>query len=76
VEKRYNKAEAYAELLRCSKKSKPLIHLHEMHQGNAAGFEGFTIVDGVVEIKLDDSTPAGDAAIDIDESEVAIVPRF
>ncbi|MFL9959088.1 Mu transposase C-terminal domain-containing protein [Paraburkholderia nemoris] len=76
VEKRYNKAEAYAELLRCSKKSKPLIHLHEMHHGNATGFEGFTIVDGVVEIDLNDNQPAGHLAINVEDSEVANVPRF
>ncbi|WP_232515321.1 transposase family protein, partial [Burkholderia ambifaria] len=46
VQKRRNRAMAYAEVLAEAKQSPLLVQLHEIARENAAGFEGFTLIDG------------------------------
>jgi putative transposase len=52
VEKRRNRAMAYAEVLEQAKHSKVLIHMHEVARENAHGFPGFSVIDDVVEVDL------------------------
>jgi hypothetical protein len=52
VEKRRNRAKAYAEVLEQAKHSKILIHMHEAARENAHGFPGFSVINDVVAVDL------------------------
>lgn len=52
VEKRRNRAKAYAEVLEQAKGSKILIHMHEVARENAHGFPGFSVINDTVEVDL------------------------
>lgn len=53
VDKRRNRAMAYAKVLAAARGSPVLIHMHEAARENAHGFPGFTVLgDGTIEVDL------------------------